>query len=123
VRYLSSEWITAADQAVKNAADAAPAAGLVIDQRVDGALNYRVTLGPRPSIQVATQSDDPADAVFSQDLATAIAVAQGATDAHQAFLLGRIPFEGNIDVLIERRDALDWLESALAPVLAQTTFD
>ena len=60
---------------------------------------------------------------FHQDLDTAQAVAQGTTDAHQAFLLGQITFEGSIDVLIERRDAFTWLAAVLAPVLATTTFD
>jgi len=123
VNYLSAEWIAAADGAVKSAAASAPAEGLVIDQLVTGACNYRLVLGPHPSVHAISGSEtEQADAVFSQDLATATAVAQGTTDAHQAFLLGRIRFEGNINVLIERRDAFDWLESVLAPVLAGTTF-
>ena len=126
MRYLSNEWIQAADAAVQQAAHTAPAAPVVVEQHVDGALSYRVEIA-QGSCSVSVLGPDSsatnADAVFRQNLATATAVAQGATDAHQAFLLGQITFEGNIDLLIERRDAFAWLEEALAPVLAATTFD
>lgn len=75
------------------------------------------------SITPLDDSSTPADAIFRQSIETARAVAQGTTDAHQAFLLGHIIFEGNIDVLIERRDAFTWLADALVPVLAETVFD
>ena len=124
MEYLSLEWISAADAAVKAAAGSAPAESLIIDQHVEGAVNYRIVLGSNPSVQVisSTDADSPADAVFSQDLATATAVATGATDAHQAFLLGDIRFAGNVNLLIERRDAFDWLQAALGPVIGETDF-
>jgi len=129
VRYLSNEWIKAANTAVQAAASAAPANRVVVDQRVSDAVNYRITV-ERDACAIVSLDDaetttrgPAADAVFRQSLDTARAVAQGTTDAHQAFLLGQITFEGNIDVLIERRDAFTWLESVLAPVLAETTFD
>jgi putative sterol carrier protein len=129
VRYLSNEWIKAANAAVQAAASAAPANRVVVDQRVSNAVDYRITI-ERDACAIVLIDDaekgtdrPAADAVFRQSLDTARAVAQGTTDAHQAFLLGQITFEGNIDVLIERRDAFTWLESVLAPVLAQTTFD
>lgn len=68
----------------------------------------------------ATHGD--ADATFRQSLATARAIASGETDAHQAFLLGEIRFEGTIEALIEHRDSLQWLHQALAPVMATTTW-
>jgi len=115
MRYLSNEWIKAANTMVQAAASAAPANRVVVDQRVNDAINYRITLERDDCAIVSiddaeTDTDGPAaDAVFRQSLDTARALAQGTTDAHQAFLLGQITFEGNIDVLIERRDALTWL--------------
>lgn len=129
VRYLSNEWIQAANAAVQAASSTAPEARVVVDQRVSKAVDYRITIQRDAcaivSLESTTASSDSpaADAVFRQSLDTARAVAQGTTDAHQAFLLGQITFEGNIAVLIERRDAFTWLASALAPVLAKTTFD
>ena len=124
MRYLTSEWIQAADAAVQAAASTAPEAQIVVDQLVLDTVDYRVRI-ERTACSIALLDDGlaPADAVFRQTRETAQAVAQGTTDAHQAFLLGHITFEGNIDLLIERRDAFTWLAEALQPVLAKTTFD
>lgn len=125
VRYLSEEWIEAANAAVDAAADSAPAAGVVIDQHVHDTISYRIVI-ERDGCLIAELSNDTAtsvaDAIFRQNLSTAQAVAQGTTDAHQAFLLGQITFEGNIEILIERREAFGWLEATLAPVMSATTF-
>lgn len=125
VEYLGDEWIKAADQAVSQAASSAPADRLIIDQHIDDQTSYRVVIRQN-ECSVATLTGDNsspnADATFSQSLATAAAVAQGHTDAHQAFLLGHIRFEGEVNVLIERREAFQWLQDTLAPVMATTTF-
>ncbi len=124
VRYLSNEWIEAADEAVRAASSSAPAERLTIDQYIEGAMSYRVVI-ERDACSVGavpTPTTEAADASFRQSEATARAVAQRSTDAHQAFLLGHITFEGNVDVLIARRDAFAWLESALAPVMSHTEF-
>ena len=124
MQYLSNEWIAAANTAVEGAAMTAPVAPVVVDQYVDGATSYRVTIERDACAIVSFENppQSPADASFRQNFETARAVAQGTTDAHQAFLLGQIRFEGNIDLLIERRDAFGWLEITLAPLLAKTTF-
>ena len=129
MHYLSDEWIVAASSALANAVTAAPAGRVVVDQHIDGVVSYRVTiehntgsltpLGTTPPGQASTPG---ADASFHQSIETARAVAAGTTDAHQAFLLGHIRFDGNIDVLIEHRDAFAWMQAALAPVMAATTF-
>jgi len=124
VRYLSKDWIAAADAAVKATATSAPAGRVVVDQTIDDVVSYRVTIDATdPSvIEVSGHGHTEADATFRQTAATASAVAQGHTDAHQAFLLGHIQFTGDISLLIERRSSFEWLASALAPVLAKTTF-
>lgn len=129
MRYLSDAWFEAADKAVGDASKTAPAGRVVIDQFVDD-VSFRVCIDRHgSSITVfepahqPVEHAEPADATFTQSRATAAAVARGGTDAHQAFLLGRIRFHGNVDVLIERRDSFAWLEAVLAPVLAATTYD
>lgn len=131
MRYLSDEWIEAADAAVR-AASPAPSGPLVVEQRVetdDGTRGWRTVFGAESRIEPAPAGPDgppgepPVDAVFSQSEATARAVATGNTDAHQAFLLGDIRFEGSVEALIEHRASFEWLEAALAPVMAVTDWD
>jgi len=125
VQYLSDAWLVAADQAVRAAADTAPATNLVVHQVITDGPSYQVRVA-RGNCSIVELSDasalDTADASFTQSLETATAVAGGASDAHQAFLLGHIRFVGNADVLIEQREAFEWLETVLAPVMAATTF-
>lgn len=125
VRYLSEEWLAAADRAVRDASPA-PSGPLVIDQRVardNTVVGWRTTFGAGSTIVAIDGNAGDADAVFSQSFDTARAIAQGDTDAHQAFLLGDIRFEGSIDALITHRDSFEWLEQTLAPVMAATTWD
>lgn len=129
VRYLSDEWFAAANAAVRDAAATAPAGPVIVDQHVtdDDPITWRVAINTgAASIRVIAAGDDGDDlaphATFRQTRATARAVATGERDAHQAFLLGEIEFEGDINVLVERRAALDWLAETLAPVLAATDF-
>ena len=124
VQYLSDEWLQAADAAVREAAESAPPGPVHIDQYIAGGPSYRVSVesGSCAIRLISADDDTTPDAIFRQDRSTAVAVAQGVTDAHQAFLLGQITFEGNTDLLIERRDVFAWLESTLAPLLARTTF-
>ena len=124
MQYLSDEWLQAADAAVREAAESAPAGQLIIDQHIKGGPSYQVLIesGNCAINPISGDDDSSADAIFRQHRSTAVAVARGTTDAHQAFLLGQITFEGNADILIERRDAFAWLESTLAPLLARTTF-
>ena len=125
MRYLSDEWFEAADEAVQVASPAP--AQLIIDQHIDDELTWRVTMGTDSSIRrlasLPADDRDAADATFRQSRRTAAAIARGETDAHQAFLLGDVRFEGDIDSVIERREALDWLHAALEPVMARTSWD
>lgn len=128
VRYLSSEWIAAAADAVERAQDHAPAEPTIVDQHVEDTVSYRVVIETGAcSLTVLDDATDfpaepAADATFHQSHATARAVASGETDAHQAFLLGKIRFEGDVGVLIQRRASFDWLAEVLSPVMAATEF-
>lgn len=125
MRFLSDEWLAAADTAISGAAGSAPNRGLTVDQHIDGVISYRIVVARDGAgvarLDAAVPSERP-DAAFHQSEATARSIARRETDAHQGFLLGKIRFEGDIDVLIERRDAFAWLEMTLAPLMARTTF-
>ena len=125
MRFLSQEWVEAADAAIRAAVASAPDVSLTIDQHIDGVVAYRVVVDrTAPSVTLiddgAASPKDRADAVFRQDATTALAIARGETDAHQSFLLGDLEFEGDIDVLIARRQAFAWLADVLAPVMSET---
>lgn len=130
MHYLSIEWFEQANAAVQAAASEAPPGRVVVDQTVlnpgEAPLTYRVIIEPGAAEIVREPASlgltDAADAHFEQQAATAAAIVRGETDAHQAFLLGHIRFEGDIAVLIEQRAAFEWLEATLAPVLENTMF-
>lgn len=136
-RYLSDEWFAAAAAALGPApelsagAAGAPADVLVVEQRVldgvpgsggaAGPVVWHVVVagearsihpGPHPSPTVA----------FSQDYATAAAVASGEVSAQEAFMTGRITMSGDAGALLAAAPALAAVGDALAAVRADTTF-
>lgn len=115
----------AADAALQSPDEPAPAGAVVIDQLIGAELGYRVVVSDKGSSLTPRLQQDArqADAVFSQSLETAKAIALGRSDAHRSFLLGEIEFRGNIETIISQRDVFDWLEKALSPVMAITDFD
>lgn len=123
VRYLSDEWIAAADRLLREHSPR-PSVSLTIVQQVDGLCRYRIVISPSATRVETLHPDEAndADAVFIQSAETATNIARGETDAHQAFLLGKIDFEGSIETLIECRDAFGWLAEAFAPLMAETSF-
>ena len=136
-RYLSDEWFAAAAEALGPLPDADadadagpgdPGDVLVVEQRVldgvegaDGPVVWHVVVagearsihaGPHPSPTVA----------FSQDYATAAAVASGEVSAQEAFMTGRITLSGDAGALLAAAPALAAVGDALAAVRADTPF-
>lgn len=138
-RYLSDEWFAAAAAALGPAPEAGAGTVaadesvevLVVEQRVldgvpgpDGAVGpvvwhvvvageaRSIHAGPHPSPTVA----------FSQDCATAAAVASGEVSAQEAFMTGRITMSGDAGALLAAAPALAAVGDALAAVRASTTF-
>lgn len=127
LRYLSEEWMAAADEAVRAAAslgDATAGIGLVIRQTVTGAgpdggaVTYRIVLDHGAnSVQAG---DGEADVSFTTDLATAAAIAGGTQSAQTAFLDGRIRLGGDVQALMAHQGVLADLDDVLGPVRART---
>ena len=133
-RYLSEEWFTAAAAALEPAPDAGASTNgeagedeevLVVEQRVldgpDGPVVWHVIVagsarsihpGPHPSPTVA----------FTQDYATAAAVASGDVSAQEAFMTGRITMSGDAGALLAAAPALAGVGDALAAVRDDTSF-
>lgn len=100
-------------------------ARLVVQQQVEGGpdgtvvwhvlvdgTTPRMRVGPHPSPTVT----------FTQEYATAAAVAQGHLSAQEAFMTGRITLGGDAGALIAAAPAMTHLGDALAAVRAETTY-
>ncbi len=131
-RYLSEEWFTAAAAALGPEPDDEREDGsvdtLVVEQRVLDGIDgegdpvvWHVVVagearsihpGPHPSPTVA----------FSQDYATAAAVASGEVSAQEAFMTGRITMSGDTGALLAVAPALAGVGDALAAVREDTSF-
>lgn len=127
-RYLSSEWF---DEVNRAAADdpriSVDTAGVhltiqqVVSDGPDGEIRYAVKV--RDGAVTVSPGDDPeADVVISEDWDTAVAVANGAMPAAQAFMTGRIRVSGNVAVLLDAQGSLQGLDAVFADLRQRTTF-
>ena len=111
---FSAAWVEALDTAVRDlpAADEA----FVIQQVVtDGAgeIAWHLVLGPGGLRVLAGRADAP-DVTFTQDRATAEAIADGELSAGAALTAGRLTVRGATARLTEHREALARIDAALA---------
>lgn len=129
--FLSPEWIAAVDDALRADAEIgrlATGLELTIEQRVtgvdpalapDGEVRYHVSF----SDGRAGASPGPAEAPtirFSQDEATARAIAAGSGSAQRAFMTGRLTVGGDLRVLLDHGDLLAQVGDVFAAVRART---
>jgi putative sterol carrier protein len=119
-RYLSEAWFEEVAAATPTGAD-----GLTLQQVVtgtpDGEVRYHVSVSDGSGRIHAGQAEAP-DATFTEDYATAAAVARGQLSVHAALLEGRIRVAGNMAVLSARQDELAGIDPVPAAVRAATTF-
>lgn len=117
----SDEWIAAADAAARadvELVEASRGRRVVVGQEVtDGERRTRwhVVLDDGDVAVRPGPAPDP-DVTFSQDRATAEAVAAGTLAARTAFVLGRIRVGGDVSVLLELGPALARLGDTFAGV-------
>ena len=123
VDFLSPEWIAALDAAVRadpGLATSTRGISVVVQQTVTGggadgsdAVFHTVVDDGSVSV-VAGPAADPT-IWFSQDRATAWAIATGEASAQAAFMTGHLQVGGDLRVLVDNR-----LSTALADVFAST---
>jgi len=111
---FTPEWVEDLDAAVRDlpAADAA----FVVQQVVtdgDDEIAWHLVLGPDGVRVLAGRADAP-DVTFSQDRATAEAIADGAVSAGAALTAGRLTVRGATARLTDHREALARIDEALA---------
>jgi hypothetical protein len=124
VRFLSDAWF----KEVQAAAGHQPPTGepiAVLQQIVtggpDGAVRYHVIVAGDHAVLIPGSADAP-DATFTEDYATAAAIAQGELTTQAALLAGHILVSGNMATLSARQDDLAGLDPVPAGVRADTTY-
>jgi SCP-2 sterol transfer family len=131
-RYLSPEWLDAAQRAIdastatrKAAAGSADCADFVVQHVVtggsDGDLTYHVLAGADGVRICRGDAPDPT-VVFTEDYGTAAAIGRGELSAQAAFMAGRIRVHGDLGRLIERGGAFDEIDEALAGLRSETSY-
>lgn len=114
---LSAEWI-AELSAAASAATVDPGLRLVVQQIVTDddrpAITYAVRLVDGRATVVAGEAPD-ADITFTQDRATALAIARGELSAQAAFMAGRLRVGGDLRAVLARARDIDVLDHVFAP--------
>lgn len=124
VRYLSAEWLAAADAAVAGLAPAPSALSVahVVTGGPGGDRRYRVVYGP-DRVRVLADDGGPCDVTLVQSWETARAVARGERSAQRAFLDGDIRVEGDVRAVLAVRAFSAALDDPLGPLRERTEFD
>jgi hypothetical protein len=107
---FSDDWIAALDAAARGLPGVDD--GLTIQQVVDD-VAWHVVLGPE-GVRVQPGRADAPDVTFTQDRATADAIAAGELSASAALTSGRLTVRGATARLAEHREALARLDEVFA---------
>jgi predicted lipid carrier protein YhbT len=122
--YLTPEWV-AALAAAGAEATAPDGVRLVLQQVVsepEGAeVAYAIRVGDG-AIRVEAGRVPDADVTFTQDRATATAIARGERSAQAAFLAGDLQVGGDLSLVLDAARALADLGDAFASARAGTTW-
>jgi putative sterol carrier protein len=124
VAFLSDAWLDELDAAAR-AATVPDDLELVVQQVVLGERGLEVSYALRISggaASVAAGRADDADVTFTQDRATAEAIAKGELSAQMAFLAGQLRVGGDLRSALERSRAVLDLDDLFAQVRAATTW-
>jgi putative sterol carrier protein len=124
VAFLSDAWLDELDAAAR-AATVPDDLELVVQQVVLGERGLEVSYALRISGGAASVSAgraDDADVTFTQDRATAEAIAKGELSAQMAFLAGQLRIGGDLRSALERSRAVLDLDDLFAQVRAATTW-
>lgn len=119
MRYLSDQWIDAADASVRSIEPSAEpfAVSYIVTDGPDGDRSYTLDLGT-PSIRPG--ADAAVGLRMRWDVATAIAT--GDRSAQRAFLDGDIQITGDTQALLGAGDTMAVAEAALSSLRARTAY-
>jgi putative sterol carrier protein len=127
-KYLSQEWIDDLDRAARTSdlvRAAAPDLVFVVQHEVtgtpEGIVRYHIEF-QRGTARLHAGEAESADACFTEDHATAVAVSSGEINAQSAFMTGRLRVRGDMEKLIAAQPAIEALDKALEGARARTTY-
>ncbi len=120
IRYLSSEWLSAAHEAVKDLEPMPRAVGVayVVTGTPEGDVSYTLVLGP-DAVSVVTGTER-AGVTLTLGWELALAVFKGEASAQRAFLDGSIRVGGDVQELVGNNDAMAAIDTELAHLRSQT---
>jgi putative sterol carrier protein len=116
VTFLADDWLDAMAGAAATAS-APPELRLVVQQVVQteaGEVAYAIHVADGRVRVVSGRADAP-DVTFTQDEATARAVADGSLSAQAAFMEGRLRVGGDLRALLEHAAVLAGLDDVFRP--------
>lgn len=128
LRYLSSEWFDALNQAASSSAPLAHATAglaLTIQHEVAGGPHGDVTFHVTMDHGTVTFRPGPAadpDVVFHHDYATAAAIGRGESSAQVAFMVGKLRLTGRVERLVDEVAAFEQLNDVFESVRASTEY-
>jgi putative sterol carrier protein len=127
-RYLTREWLDAAQRAVESDATLADATNdvqLTVQQVVtggpDGDTAYHVVIDDG-TVRVVSGKTNDATVTFTQNWETATAIAQGGLSAQGAFMTGLIRVRGDLPRLVEYSSVFGGVDEVFAALRMQTTY-
>lgn len=127
-RYLSDEWLDAAQRAfeaddvlAKAAADVVLTVQQIVTGGPDGDASYHVVVD-HGSVRIAAGEASDATVTFIQSWDTAGAIARGELSAQGAFMTGLIRVRGDLPKLVEFGDVFGGVDDVLGELRSQTTY-
>jgi putative sterol carrier protein len=127
-RYLTPEWLDAAQRAVeaddtlaKATTDVRISVQQVVTGGPDGDTAYQVVIDDG-TVRVVKGEAADATVTFVQDWQTASAIGRGELSAQGAFMSGRIRVRGDLPKLVECADVFSEVDDVFAGLRAQTTY-
>ena len=127
-RYLTSEWLDAAHDALEQStalADATSDAQLTVQQVVTGGPEGDVTFHfavDHGRVKLVGGEAGDATVTFIQSWDTATAVARGEQSAQGAFMNGQIRVRGDLPKIVEYGAIFGGVDDVLADLRADTTY-
>lgn len=127
--FATVEWIAELDTAVAASvplSEASKDISIVVRQTVTdmptgGDFSWHVTIDSG-TCRVLSGPGTTVDVTFTQDHATAQAIAAGTLSAQAAFMLGKLRMGGNVAKLMEYASAFNALDDVFTQVRANTTY-
>ena len=127
-RYLTQEWLDAAQRAVEadatlaeNTKDVQLTVQQVVTGGPDGDAAYHVAIDDG-TVRVVTGEASNATVTFIQNWDTATAISRGELSAQGAFMTGRIRVRGDLPKLVEYGNVFGGVDDVFADLRMQTTY-